>query len=578
MSDVQTNHKLDDQGPEKDPNQRPDKAPITGDTTLNDDVTGAETVRKPRHKKTAANPKFTDFNIPDPIIDLLRTDGISQPFPIQAATLPDSLAGRDVLGRGRTGSGKTLAFVLPVVATLCTPRQKALSGRPRAIILAPTRELANQINDVLSPIAAEVGLRTVTIYGGVSAVPQLNALRRGVDIVVACPGRLLDHYRAGKLHLDAVEITVIDEADHMADLGFLPDVRKILDATPRDGQRLLFSATLDKDVNVIVRRYLHDPLTFDVDPGDRDPHSDIDHHVLLVDSGDRVSVISELTKSGGRTVVFTRTRHGATKLRTQLEKAGVRAVELHGMLSQSARARNLESFSSGRSTTLVATDVAARGIHVDDVGLVIHADPPAESKAYLHRSGRTARAGAKGTVVTMATGKQIRAVRQLTSRAKIKPTENRVTPTHELLSTLAAEPIDIVVSTARSANGSRNTANTAGNGQARSQKSRSRAGWAKAKHKPRNKGSYKGKNRHVGATRDGQSAKSRDRVAGRLATSPPPVRSNEREWLRGTRMAPQKSYRRGQSPDPDRDRRNKNPTLVVEHPSDPRHSRRTQPE
>ncbi len=469
-----------------------------------------------------ATAKFTDFNIPDPIIDLLRADGIVEPFPIQSATLPDSLMGRDVLGRGRTGSGKTLAFVLPVVTRLCSPRRKAAAGRPRAIILAPTRELANQINDVLAPIAEQVGLTTVTMYGGVSPVPQLNALRRGVDIVVACPGRLLDHYRAGKLELSAVEITVIDEADHMADLGFLPDVRKILDGTQKSGQRLLFSATLDKDVNVIVRRYLNDPLTFDVDPGDRDPHADIDHHILTVDSGDRVAVIAELTKPGGRTVVFTRTRHGATKLREQLRKHGVSAVELHGMLSQSARARNLESFASGRSSTLVATDVAARGIHVDDVGLVIHADPPAESKAYLHRSGRTARAGAKGTVVTMATGKQIRGVRQLTARAKIKPTENRVAPGSELLSSLAAPPL--------ATNGSTRSAQSTHPSQPEQRKrqaKRSRSGWAKAKPKTNarskskrtNRGADAGNNaqsgkpRHGTTVRAGQAAKNRERVS-----------------------------------------------------------------
>ncbi|MFT6565168.1 MAG: superfamily II DNA/RNA helicase [Actinomycetes bacterium] len=493
----------------------------TTHTELVDD-SADRTARKPRNKKSSTTPKFTDFNIPDPIIDLLRAEGIREPFPIQSATLPDSLAGRDVLGRGRTGSGKTLAFVLPVVTRLCSPRKKTAAGRPRAIILAPTRELANQINDVLSPIAAEVGLSTVTIYGGISPVPQLNALRRGVDIVVACPGRLLDHLRAGKLQLNAVEITVIDEADHMADLGFLPDVRKILDATPQTGQRLLFSATLDKDVNVIVRRYLHDPLTFDVDPGDRDPHADIDHHVLLVDSGDRVAVIAELTKPGGRTIVFTRTRHGATKLREQLRKNGVSAVELHGMLSQSARARNLESFTSGRSSTLVATDVAARGIHVDDVGLVIHADPPAESKAYLHRSGRTARAGAKGTVVTMSTGKQIRGVRQLTARAKIKPTENRVAPGNELLATLAAAPM--APSSSRNDSSSRNQTEDRPT-QRKRPTNRSRSGWAKAKPKTKSKSKssynssgdgkspHKGKPRHGSQTRDGQSAKSRERVS-----------------------------------------------------------------
>lgn len=397
---------------------------------------------KPRNRQRDSQPQFSDFALPGPVIDLLANDGVTTPFPIQAKTLPDALAGRDILGRGRTGSGKTLGFVLPLVTRLSANRRKPVAKSPRAIILAPTRELANQIHAVLEPIAAEVGLRSTTVYGGVSAGPQISALRRGVDIVVACPGRLLDHYRSGHLSFDSVDITVIDEADHMADLGFLPDVRKILDAIPRGTQKMLFSATLDRDVNVIVRKYLNEPLTFDVDPENGDPHADIEHHVLRVNSGDRVAVIAELAKPGGRTVIFTRTRHGATKLAVQLTKAGIPAVDLHGMLSQSARARNLDKFSTGRSSTLVATDVAARGIHVDDVGLVIHADPPAEHKAYLHRSGRTARAGAKGRVVTIATGAQVRAVRQLTGKAKIRPTETQVEPGHELIATLAAPASD----------------------------------------------------------------------------------------------------------------------------------------
>lgn len=397
---------------------------------------------KPRHRQRDRQQTFADFAIPGPVVELLAAQGVTKPFPIQEKTLPDALAGRDILGRGRTGSGKTLGFVLPLVTRLSATRTKTKSKSPRAVILAPTRELANQIHATLEPIAAEVGLRSTTVYGGVSAGAQISALRRGVDIVVACPGRLLDHHRSGHLSFENVEITVIDEADHMADLGFLPDVRTILDAIPRGGQTMLFSATLDRDVNVIVKRYLSEPLTFDVDPENGDPHADIDHHVLRINSGDRVAVIAELAKPGGRTVVFTRTRHGATKLAEQLTKAGIPAVDLHGMLSQAARARNLDKFSNGRSTTLVATDVAARGIHVDDVGLVIHADPPAEHKAYLHRSGRTARAGAKGTVVTLVTGAQVRGVRQMTSKAKITPTESHVKPGHELLGSLAAEPIE----------------------------------------------------------------------------------------------------------------------------------------
>lgn len=423
-----------------------------------------DTVKKPRHRQLRVDASFDSYALPGPLVDELRDQGITKPFPIQAQTLPETLAGKDILGRGRTGSGKTLAFVLPIIARLSANRFKTAKNSPRAVILAPTRELANQINGVLAPLAESVGLRTVTIYGGVSAVPQLNALRRGVDIVVACPGRLLDHHRSGALSLDRIEIAVIDEADHMADLGFLPDVRTILDATPT-GQRMLFSATLDRDVNVIVKKYLHEPVTVDVNPAGEDPNADIDHHVLRVNSGERVAVIAELTKAGGRTVVFTRTRHGATKLAEQLGKSGVRTVELHGMLSQAARARNLESFSRGRSTTLVATDVAARGIHVDGVELVIHADPPAEHKAYLHRSGRTARAGARGTVITLATGAQLRSVRHLTNRANIKPTETHVQPGHALLTELAPAASEIAVQPLAEAK----------------PKPQSRKGWAKAK-------------------------------------------------------------------------------------------------
>lgn len=399
--------------------------------------------RSPKNldSSTGHQSKFADFALPTPIVDRLAKNGMTTPFPIQEKTLPDALAGRDILGRGRTGSGKTLGFVLPLVTRLAASRNRTKPKAPRALILAPTRELANQIHETLEPLAAEMGLRTTTIYGGVGAAPQINALRRGVDVVVACPGRLLDHHRSGNLDLRSVEITVIDEADHMADLGFLPDVRRILDAIPRGTQTMLFSATLDKDVNVIVRKYLREPLTFDVDPDDGDPHADIDHHLLRVNSGERVAVIAALTKPGGRTVIFTRTRHGATKLATQLNKAGVSTVDLHGSLSQAARARNLEKFSAGFATALVATDVAARGIHVDDVGLVIHADPPAEHKAYLHRSGRTARAGAKGNVVTLVTAAQIRAVRQMTTKAKISPTETVVVPDHALLVTLAPAPL-----------------------------------------------------------------------------------------------------------------------------------------
>ncbi len=379
---------------------------------------------------------FADLGLPRQLVDRLARDGIHEAFPIQAATLPDSLAGRDVLGRGKTGSGKTYAFALPVVARLAGAPTTRQAGRPRALVLAPTRELATQIDAALSPLAASMGLRTATIFGGVKPGPQQAALRRGVDIVVACPGRLEDLMRGGHLRLDAVEITVLDEADHMADLGFLPTVRRLLDRTPQRGQRLLFSATLDAAIDVLVRRYLSDPVVHSVDSASS-PVSQMTHHVLHVDHDARLPVIADLAAAPGRTVVFTRTKHGAKALARQLNARGVSAVELHGNLSQGARTRNLASFSDGSATTLVATDIAARGIHVDDVGLVLHADPPVEHKAYLHRSGRTARAGAEGTVVTLMLDAQVRDVRDLTRKAGIQPRLTKAGPGHPILEHIA---------------------------------------------------------------------------------------------------------------------------------------------
>jgi superfamily II DNA/RNA helicase len=368
-----------------------------------------------------ALPTFAELGLPDAIVDQLAANGVHSPFPIQAATLPDSLNGRDVLGRGRTGSGKTYAFLLPVVARLAADARKPAPGRPRALILAPTRELATQIDASLKPLAAATGLRSVTIFGGVGPNPQIDALRRGVDIVIACPGRLEDHVRSRHADLSAVEITVLDEADHMADLGFLPGVKRLLDKTPRDCQRLLFSATLDAGVDVLVKRYLHDPVVHSVDSA-QSPVSAMVHHVLHVDNASRINVVADLAAAPGRTIVFTRTKYGAKNLAKQLNSRGVPAVELHGNLSQNARTRNLTAFSDGSATVMVATDIAARGIHVDDVSLVVHADPPVEHKAYLHRSGRTARAGNEGTVVTLMLDAQVSDVRQLTRKAGIKPT------------------------------------------------------------------------------------------------------------------------------------------------------------
>ena len=377
------------------------------------------------------------LGVPTALADLLASTGITEPTPIQAATLPDSLKGRDVLGRGRTGSGKTLAFLLPLVARLDASSSRRSPKRPRALILAPTRELANQIDAVLAPLAELTGLKSRTVYGGVGQNPQVQALRAGVDILVACPGRLEDLIQQGACDLGAVEVTILDEADHMADLGFLPAVRRLLDQTPKGGQRMLFSATLDAGVSVLVKRFLVDPATHEADSA-QSPVSKMDHHVLHLHRDHRVPVLVDLTSAPGRTVVFTRTKHGAKALARQLNSRGVPTVELHGNLAQNARTRNMDAFHSGKATTLVATDIAARGIHVDDVALVIHADPPAEHKAYLHRSGRTARAGAAGTVITLMTDQQVKDVRSLTRAAGINPTTTKVSgPDHAMLKQLA---------------------------------------------------------------------------------------------------------------------------------------------
>lgn len=380
---------------------------------------------------------FTDLGVPANLTGVLAARGIATPTPIQAATLPDSLAGRDVLGRGRTGSGKTYAFLLPVFARLAASGSRRTPKRPRALILAPTRELVTQIDEALAPLAAATGLRSRTVFGGVGQNPQVQALRAGVDIVIACPGRLEDLIGQGAADLGGVEVTVLDEADHMADLGFLPSVRRLLDRTPKGSQRLLFSATLDAGVNVLVKRFLVDPVTHEADSA-MSPVAAMEHHVLHVKHEHRVPVLADLASAPGRTVVFTRTKHGAKALARQLNARGVPTVELHGNLGQSARTRNMDAFHSGRASTLVATDIAARGIHVDDVALVVHADPPAEHKAYLHRSGRTARAGAAGTVITLMTDQQVRDVRALTRAAGITPTTTKVSgPGHEILRTLA---------------------------------------------------------------------------------------------------------------------------------------------
>jgi superfamily II DNA/RNA helicase len=384
----------------------------------------------------------------------LTSAGITRPFPIQAATLPDALAGRDILGRGRTGSGKTLGFSLPLAARLAGGHTMAC--RPRGLVLVPTRELASQVEAVLVPLARAMGLSVSSIFGGVPQRPQVAALRDRTDIVVACPGRLTDLIEQGHCHLGDVEISVLDEADHMADLGFLPVVKRLLDSTPSDGQRMLFSATLDGAVDVLARRFLTDPVRHAVDS--TAPPKQIEHHLLTVEPADRVDVVRVLAGGDKRSLVFTRTKHGAKKLARQLTETGVPAAELHGDLSQSVRTRNLASFATGAVRVLVATDIAARGIHVDGIGLVIHADSPTEHKAYLHRSGRTARAGAAGTVITLQTPAQAREVRALMKRANVIPLGATVSPRSPLLRSIAGPPAKPIAPARRTAQHAQHTA------------------------------------------------------------------------------------------------------------------------
>ncbi|MGC3952845.1 MAG: DEAD/DEAH box helicase [Propionicimonas sp.] len=392
---------------------------------------------------------FASLGVPTKLIAPLTQQGIDSPFPIQAATLPDTLDGRDVLGRGRTGSGKTLAFSLPLVARLAglvsgVSARPARPGAPRGLILAPTRELANQILATINPLANAAGLRVMTIFGGVSQTGQVRQLRRGVDIVVATPGRLEDLMGQGEVRLDAVAITVLDEADHMADLGFLPGVTRILAATPAGTQRMLFSATLDGGIDKLVKRFLDRPLEHSVDSA-ASPVTAMSHHVLLVaDPGQKRQVVRELASGNERRLLFTRTKHQARKLARELTADGIPAVELHGNLSQNARERGLKAFADGDVRVMVATDIAARGIHVDGVELVVHVDPPAEHKAYLHRSGRTARAGNAGDVVTLVLPEQRRDFQSLSRAAKITVDPVAVRPGDESLRELAGPAAEVV--------------------------------------------------------------------------------------------------------------------------------------
>ncbi|MFJ6616607.1 DEAD/DEAH box helicase [Kitasatospora sp. NPDC091335] len=411
---------------------------------------GGDHPRKPRNRagapkqnRPAAVPEATDFTVvqgtparppaatfaelelPKGILSALTREGVTEPFPIQGATLPDSIAGRDVLGRGRTGSGKTLAFGLPLLAR--TAGKRADSRYPLALVLVPTRELAQQVTDALTPYATAVNLRITTVVGGMSINKQANAVRRGTEVLVATPGRLDDLIGRGDVNLSDVAITVLDEADQMADMGFLPQVSKLLEQVAEGGQRMLFSATLDRNVDRLVKRFLTDPVTHSVDPS-AGAVTTMDHHVLQLDATDKASATAHIASRDGRVIMFVHTKHGADRLAKQLLANGVMAAALHGGKSQPQRNRVLDQFRDGHVTALIATNVAARGIHIEGLDLVVNVDPPVDHKDYLHRGGRTARAGESGTVVTLVLPEQRREVNRLMTVAGIRPTVTKIRP------------------------------------------------------------------------------------------------------------------------------------------------------
>ncbi|MCW2601391.1 MAG: rhlE [Frankiales bacterium] len=389
-------------------------------------------------------PSFASLGLPEKLINALSRRGVTEPFAIQARALPDAVAGRDILGRGQTGSGKTLAFGLPLLTRLLGgPRAPRT---PRGLVLVPTRELAQQVHDALAPLGQALDLKLMTIYGGASMGRQIDQLRRGVDIVVATPGRLQDLIDQRECDLSQVVITVLDEADHMADLGFMPAVTALLDLTPSNGQRMLFSATLDRGVDKLARAYLKTPAMHAVAPA-ASPVDTMDHLAFAVQRDAKVAVATEIASRPARTLFFVRTKHGADRLAMQLSTSGVNAMAIHGNLTQNARKRALEGFAHGHARVLVATDVAARGIHVDDVDLVVHYDPPADHKDYLHRSGRTARAGARGTVVSLLLSDEVRDNQRLRERAGVEVSAQSVVPGHPAVRAIAESGEPVVVTT-----------------------------------------------------------------------------------------------------------------------------------
>ncbi len=386
-------------------------------------------------------PTFAQLGLPQQLVTALERRDIRTPFAIQASALPDALAGRDVLGKAATGSGKTLAFGLPMLARLGADVRRGRRA-PRGLILVPTRELAQQVFDNLAPLGQSIGVQLTTVYGGASMYRQIQQLRRGVDAVIATPGRLQDLISQGEVTLDEVAVTVIDEADFMSDLGFLPVVQELLDQTRPDAQRLLFSATLDGEVDTLIRRYLKDPARHEVKrAGDDAPPAE--HLAYSLAFRDKVPVTEQLAARPGRTLIFVRTQLGADRLAGNLQAAGIKAEAIHGGLPQGARRRALEEFTDARSPVLVATDVAARGIHVDDVSLVLHYDPPADHKTYLHRSGRTARAGAGGVVVSLLLPDQVGQAKRRFRQAKIEPEVSRVRPGDAPIAELVASGVHV---------------------------------------------------------------------------------------------------------------------------------------
>ncbi|MER5349557.1 DEAD/DEAH box helicase [Kitasatospora sp. NPDC002551] len=390
--------------------------------TDTDTVESAESVEDSTDADEAADAEptitFGDLGLPDEVVRALAKRGVTTPFPIQAATIPDALAGKDVLGRGRTGSGKTLSFGLPLLTRLADG-ERTRAKHPRGLILVPTRELAMQVADALEPFGSVLGQRLKVVCGGTSMSNQIYALERGVDVLVATPGRLRDLINRGSAKLDDVQVAVLDEADQMADMGFLPEVTEILDQVPAGGQRLLFSATLENEIDTLVKRYLNSPVTHEVDPS-AGAVTTMTHHILVVKPKDKAPITNAIAARKGRTIIFVRTQMGADRVAEQLVEAGVKADALHGGMTQGARTRVLGDFKDGYVNVVVATDVAARGIHVDGIDLVLNVDPAGDHKDYLHRSGRTARAGRSGTVVTLVLPHQRRGVFRLMEDAGVE--------------------------------------------------------------------------------------------------------------------------------------------------------------